>query len=588
MCGFVLTSGKNVSRDWVVNGIQLLKHRGPDYTGFYSDLNLECAHARLAIIDLDKRSNQPMISDCGTTLLFNGEIFNYKHLREDLEKKGMVFNTNSDSEVILNGFIKHGEKFIKKLNGQFAITIISKSFIYLFRDPSGQKPLYFSLKNNTIYVASELSPFLSINNAINGDYIVEYLENGFSSVSPYNGVEKLTQGSSIVFNRKSNKIIKKYNFYDEQINFRRKIVDRKDLLIKLNEILKSAIDIHCIADVQVGLLLSGGIDSSLLATLLPYHNNITCFTVDFGDNKTEINNAKSIAKHYNLNLEIVSIKDKLNFDDYLAIIDTMKEPIGDSSYLAVYLITKKIREKNIKVVLTGDGADELFAGYSLYRNLNFVYNLPSYLRKFISSSIRKLPIKNRKILKWSNACDSLNKNIHPNLRSFFNESEISEISEIKKEKNKKLKFNEPILKKFMRNDFRAYLSEGLLFKNDCASMSNSVELRSPFLDINLINFIFQELPEKELLRGNKLKSLLIDLAKSRFPKEYLFDKKRGFNFAYSIVNSNFKKDAKSFIKSNLRNNKYLLDLLNKTVNADSWSFYRFHLLFVFLFWKSKN
>ena len=95
MCGFVLTSGKNVNRDWVVNGIQLLKHRGPDYTGFHSDLNLECAHARLAIIDLDKRSNQPMISDCGIILLFNGEVFNYKYLREDLEKKGMVFNTNS-------------------------------------------------------------------------------------------------------------------------------------------------------------------------------------------------------------------------------------------------------------------------------------------------------------------------------------------------------------------------------------------------------------------------------------------------------------------------------------------------------------
>lgn len=587
MCGFIFSSGKNIIRNWVDDGIKLLQHRGPDYTGSYFSKNIETSHCRLAIIDLDQRSNQPMVSDTGTILLFNGEIFNYKDLRKELIYKGVVFKTNSDTEVILNGFLEEGKDFITKLNGQFAISIITNQSIYLFRDPSGQKPIYYSILDKTLYVASELSPFYSFNDNLNEQFIQDYLENGFSKESPFKNVHKLPQGNCLEFDRKKNELKDVTKYHEYEIDEFLSNISRHDIQKQLTRTLIDSVNRHSIADVKVGLLLSGGIDSSLLASLLPSSKNITCFTVDFGDNLIELENAKAIARHYRLELEIVPIKEKLNFEEYKEIVASMKEPIGDSSYLAVYIITKKIKELDIKVVLTGDGADELFAGYSLYRNLRVIYNFPKIIRLLVSKIIQLSPIKNRKIVKWGNACETLNKKQHPNLRSFFNKKEIENLTNRKYIDKSLNSFSSNLIKNFMLLDLNNYLSEGLLFKNDCASMCNSIELRAPFLDIEVQNFCLKNLSEEQLLNKNRLKSILKDITQMRFPESYKFDKKRGFNFVSSMVNEKFKQDALQFINTNLKSDKNLIDLLNiHFEQKDSWSFYRFHLLFTLMAWQN--
>lgn len=587
MCGFVMAVGDEVQKEWIRNGIISLQHRGPDYTGYYQSNDLQCAHARLAIIDLDNRSNQPMVTENGVTLLFNGEIYNYKDLKSQLELEGVKFTTLSDTEVILKGFLKHGKKFIKNLNGQFSIALVDKRNIYLFRDLAGQKPLYYYVTNKTIYIASELSAFYSFNLKMNLKFYSDYLINGFSDVSPFQGVVKVKQGSSVIFDRNSVKLIEDSKFFKYSLSSIYESLSQKEIKNKLHSLLKASIERHCEADVPIGLLLSGGIDSSVVASMIPNNMNITCFTVDFGDNCDEIRNAKAIARNFNLKLEILSIRRDIDFKEYVRIISTMKEPIGDSSYLAVYLITKRIKELGIKVVLTGDGADELFAGYSLYKYLRIVYKLPYKLSKALVAVIRKFNFKSRSILKWSAACEDLNQGLHPNPRAFFNNLEIQDELHGYESKSPKIFKNKFLLKRLIKDDLSNYLSNGLLFKNDCASMSNSIELRSPFLDMTLVNFSLKYLSEKHLLNNNKSKSLLIDIAKSQFPKDYSFNRKRGFNFAESIITESFLNEALDFLKKNPCIDEKIKSHLIEASKGNIWEFYRFHIRFVYKIWRMK-
>jgi asparagine synthase (glutamine-hydrolysing) len=362
---------------------------------------------------------------------------------------------------------------------------------------------------------------------------------------------------------------------------------RVDVLRERDVVLNRSVKRHLVADVPVGLLLSGGIDSSLIASYIKDNSNIKCFTVDFGDNQDEIQNAKAIATCFGLKLEILELRDSVSFERYLEIIQKMPEPIGDSSFIPVYLITEMIRKQGITVVLTGDGADELFAGYSLYKYLLVIYKwfrILSFLNRFTSIISYGLPVK---IKKWFDAVKALKNGYHPNLRAFFSPDEIFNIT------GHRIKFQEKfkgknLLKQFMLDDFKNYLSLGLLFKNDSASMANSIELRSPFLDNEVYEFVKNNVPTRELLFKGQNKSLLREHAGNVFPSDYSFNSKRGFNFANSIISDDFYQQCLYYINANLKGEKKISSLLKKAKDGNVRDFHRFHILFVFMIWNSKN
>jgi len=548
MCGIAGFFNTKVDDRQVKALIQNLRHRGPDDQQFYLRDDVGLIHTRLSIIELSTLGAQPYRFE-NLVLAFNGEIYNYREIRQDLVKHGYSFISNSDTEVLIKAFHCWREKCMDHFIGMFAFSIYDeeKDEFFLVRDRVGVKPLYYSYQNGALYFASELKalkPF-HLSNEINLESVSLYFRFGFipHHLSIFKAISKLEPGTYLKVSRKE-MIKKKYWAVDGEIDQSKKENEWED---ELEALLISSFRYRMVSDVPVGVFLSGGIDSSLLTAILQKHSgNIHSFTIGFEESEfDESAYARQVAglletKHTQKILKLEEAR-KLLLNFY-SIYD---EPFADTSGLPTGCVTKLVKENGVKVVLSADGGDELFGGYTHYQeamNLFRKFNsLPIALRRTISKSVGLLfpPGLRKKIspLNMEHKIYAFEEIVSAGnsidfFEAFLANQSVTEISQmVQSASNGSMGFTRKDLtdlQAMMAWDFQFYLPDDLLVKVDRATMYYGVECRDPFLDHRLVEFA-SRMPEELKIRNGKGKHILRKILKKYVPEKFYERKKQGFS-----------------------------------------------------------
>lgn len=568
MCGItgVFSFSSEAPKDWVAEMTKQLSHRGPDAEGFAVSQNKQCVlgHRRLSIIDLSSGANQPMQSSCGNyAMVFNGEIYNYKEIKADIEANVKInWKTNSDTEVLLEAFALWGKQFVYKLNGMFAIAIFdtAKNILWLFRDRMGIKPVYYYLDNNKFVFASELKAINAIKNnlgnfTINKQAIVQYLRLGYIPVpnTIYNEVHKMPSASYMAVT--TNGInIEKYWDIKKKIT-PNTIQNEKEAKEKLHNLIKSSVSYRLISDVPFGTFLSGGIDSSLITAVAQSISEkpINTFSIAFDEAKyNEAEYATKVAQHLGTNhTELkVSYKDAINqFDE---ILNSYNEPYADSSAIPTMLVSK-LAKKHVTMTLSGDGGDEQFMGYGAY---NWAKRLNNPILKSFKTPIAWILSKGDNRKKKASEMfrfdenDKLPEHIFSVEQGMFSQRELNNILlEEYKATDINLAMYKTTNRKFSPQeeqaffDLQYYLQDDLLVKVDRASMKYSLETRVPLLDHRIVEFTLN-LDEKLKVKNGETKHLLKQVLYDYVPKE-LFDRPK---WGFSIPLENWLKNELTYLR----------------------------------------
>ena len=556
MCGIVgsASTTKKIDKEWLRSASKALYHRGPDDHGKWISDNYRVglAHRRLSIIDVTKNASQPFVNHTNdAVIIFNGEIYNYLELRSELKETGYIFKSNSDTEVLLNSYHKWGYNCLKKINGIFSFVIydIIKKKIFAARDICGQKPFYYTFTNDTLYFASEIKSLIinkNIGSNISLDSVDFYLATGHtsSSNSIFKNVNKLKPSQALSFDLFSGEL-KTWTYWEPPnlSNLENKSTEI-ELIEKLESTIEAAVVSQLRSDVPLGLCLSGGLDSSLITAIAAKHvPKISTFTAIFpGYNAyDESKFARIIANEYStshneINLNYPSPDVLSNLTDYY------DEPLADSSSIATFLLFEEL-SKFCKVALGGDGSDELFGGYS--HHLPHKYKLSKYIPSKISKNLYNKLLKYFPIgLKGRNLSYNLfcqESNLipsYPYIFDFITRSQLlsNHINYQAISDNSfcyPIEIGSEITSSSMKNDFLNYLSEDILVKTDRASMGNSLEIRSPFLDKPLIEFSFKYINPTLKASNNTNKVLLKKLASKILPSSLKIERKQGFSVPLS-------------------------------------------------------
>jgi len=367
-----------------------LNHRGPDDEGYYSDKLVSLGHRRLSIIDLSKKGKQPMFNETkNVVVIFNGEIYNYPLLKVELEKKGHKFESMSDTEVIVHGYEEYGENICEKLEGMFAFALwdLRKRKLLIARDHIGEKPLYYYIKDDKLVFSSEIKSILvdeSVSREVDMQNLADYLELRYSSGerTMFSGIKKVLPGTCITYEKGEFKERKFYTLpeHNEEIKPDKEIVGK---------LIENAVKKRLASDVPLGVFLSGGLDSSaIVAHMSKFKEKIKTFSVGFGEVNDELKYARIVAEKFNTNhKEIILNKDVLG--NLPRVIWHFDEPIADPAAIPTYLLAKEV-SKHVKVVLSGEGGDEVFGGYqtlNLLPKLKKIESMPGFLRKRVLSSL---------------------------------------------------------------------------------------------------------------------------------------------------------------------------------------------------------
>ena len=522
-----------------------LNKRGPDFYDIYRTKEIILLHARLAIIDKSEEANQPMTDSLGRyTIIYNGEIYNYKALRSELINKGIEFNTSSDTEVVLKSYIHWGVDCLQKFNGFFAFAIFDKETreVFLARDHVGIKPLYYAESKSKFIFGSELkalTPLLE-NRKINQAGLINYFAYTYipSPYTIYANVHKLLPGHYIII-KNGKSVIKQY--YDLNAPLKsQESVDYKDL----KKIIEQSVEDRLIADVPVGAFLSGGLDSTIITGIASkLHKGINSFSIGFKDEPffDESKHAERISSFYGTHHHTFRLSNDDLFEELDNFLDYIDEPFADSSALAVYILSKNTR-KHVKVALSGDGADELFAGYNKYKGLQTVESLHSFsgLIKLSSAMLEKLPSSRNSV--FSNKVRQLKKAAllaglndaekYDFLTQFIHEGELrSLLSNYDDTKSFLLDHKTtPVsnLNEVLLNDIQLVLQNDMLVKVDRNSMGNSLEVRVPFLDPRVVQYAIS-LPEQYKIHEGHGKWILRKAFLNEVPEAVLARKKHGFD-----------------------------------------------------------
>jgi asparagine synthase (glutamine-hydrolysing) len=552
MCGIAGIISKNNSLTEKVDlMVPPLLKRGPDNQAAINYGNgVALAHTRLSIIDLEERSNQPFTDeDSGYTIVFNGEIYNYRGLRKDLTNNGCKFSTTSDTEVILNGYKKEGQSFFKKMEGMWALAIWDKAEnkIILSRDRYGEKPLYYYKVGNTLIFASNLAsvnavtPNLTINkNAIADLIAMQYIH---TEICIYNEVDKLAPASVLVFNIETGNISK--STYWKPIYNETEDRPEEEWLKLIEEYLIDAIQKQITSsDVPVGLFLSGGVDSGLIAGIAATINpNIEAISMSVAQSeRNEIDLAKNIAKRHGIKLHEVAMNEDCIGELPFLLKDI--EPLADSSLLPLSFVAGQARLR-MKVALTGDGGDELFGGYGI--PLRFLEKGRPYTG--FKKTVSELALKNRykgkfwrMLRRYAFSQQAYNLK---GLDLFFEQQDSATKSILNSVlKNLNTAYSIPeIYRKYvedhkdvLRDDCSAVLLAGIkgrlagdfLHKVDTGTMRHSLESRSPFLHHPILDLV-AKIPSHQLLNKSSDKYLLKKVAIKYNPKEIVYAQKKGFS-----------------------------------------------------------
>lgn len=588
MCGFIgKISNENFDKNYLNELNQVIECRGPDSKkNIFQEKNKkyhQYIFNRLAILDLNQNADQPMVSEqFGNTIMFNGEIYNHKELKAYLVEKGALFNTShSDTEVLLNGLSIDGMSFLNKLRGQFAIYFYNKSKnkAYLIRDRLGQKPLYYIFQNNELCFSSNLKSlkkYLNNKYTINEQGLYEYLSYG-ATTSPntvINEIKKVEPATFIEFNFSENiEITNKTQYWKVNEFVDNKQFDKEEFI----KILEESVQIRCFPDVPFANFLSGGLDSTtILKSMTKISHKINTFTIK-NKNKSidESIWAEEVAFKYETNHKTVNVDDYLNFSDVFEIINSLDEPFGDPSYIPTYIISEEM-SKHYKVAISGDGGDELLGGY-----FRTSYSIKSP-KNFILDLFAKLYFLYPSFLGTGNQFMKHNKKISVSYDSFLNDNKFLKFLKIKQSNKRKFP-NKQNIKDLLIQDYQFYLPELMLYKIDRASMSNSLEVRSPFLDHKLIEYV---LGHEFKYNANNRKSLFKEYISEDFSLQFINRKKQGFEFDLkNFVYDNLEEISKIIKTSKLNqffsiNNLKFLNIYKSRINANRY--WRLLVLSIFL------
>jgi len=601
-----------------------MKHGGPDDAGVFVDKNAQLAlgHRRLTIIDLTSLGHQPMKYK-DFCIVYNGEVYNFKEIKKELLAKGYKFKSNSDTEVVLKAFISWGPDCIHKFRGFFAFAIWDKrnERLYLFRDRIGVKPLYYYFKDNWLLFASEIKAFHKFphfNKEIDMTALSFFFQYGYipAPYSIFKYVKKVRPGHFLIINRRGIKEIK----YWDIVDFYKKEENKIEIFEAEKEIENLLIEgfkYRLVSDVPVGVFLSGGVDSSAVTALLQKNISTTLhtFTIGFKENEyDESIYAQRIAKYLETkHTELFcSIKDALEIIEKLP--EIYDEPFGDSSAIPTFLISKLARNY-VKVILSGDGGDELFAGYTKYEIVYKFYKIPYLLRKslsFIFSLFSPEFVDNFSFLKkyYTNIREKFYK-----FRNMLDGRDIEEmfclsgsyasfgIIEKLLETNKyKYIFKFPLMEKIPDDeiisymqmvDIKTYLPDDIMAKVDRASMANSLETREPFLDNKLIEYLMS-LPFNIKYRKGKGKWILKRILYKYLPPKLLDRPKKGFEipiykwlkeFILKEYNYDFSRD---FLKrQGILNPDFVVSLINNFLSGKYVNPHFLWFIFIFQRWYNK-
>lgn len=536
MCGIVgvfnRQDRKPVDRQLIKKMTDVIAHRGPDGEGFYFDdkNGIGFGHRRLAIIDL-KTGNQPMTNkNRRLWITFNGEIYNYKEIKQELQAKGYIFRTDSDTEVILHSYEEYGEECPNHFNGIFAFAIwdIRKQSLFLARDHFGVKPLYYCQNNGSFYFASELKAILADSsvprevdlNALNLCLTFRYTPSPWTL---FKGINKLKPGCSLSVTHQE---IKECRYWQDSGTIDRKIKE-DEWVWKLREAMEKAVKRQMISDVPIGLSLSSGVDSNTVLSLMSQHSNcpVNSFTVGFAgrEDTSEIEPAREMAARFGADFyeQIITEEDYIDFMNRY--IWHLEEPIGNDSAAAYYFVAEMARQQGIKVLLNGQGADEAFAGYKRYFGIKY----KDWLKFVVVPPFSWiLP----KIIKGSVLGERYQRFLYSLCADNEEELFIRTYSIITDEAKRKL-IKRDVLEQmdscFLRNfvngqlakaprgnalermtyvDARTSLPDNLLLCEDKMAMAASVEARVPFLDIELMA-LAESIPGKYKLKGKRDKHI---------------------------------------------------------------------------------
>jgi len=540
--------------------LKKLHKRGPDAKGHFIENNVLLTHNRLSVIDTSEKASQPMTSESGCVIVFNGEIFNFKKLRSELEQKGVVFHSGSDTEVVLQLYIHEGKDFLKRLNGFFALAIYDprSEELIIARDKYGIKPLLFYSDNEALVFSSEMKSLLEAiepqeldRDSLRMFFQLTYIPPPYTI---FKNIHKLLPGCYLVVNKQG--VIQRH-CYSEIAQNKHKISmtdNYSEACNTLRELLDESVSSQMVSDVPLGCFLSGGIDSSIIAALASTKTTgLKTFSIGFRDEPfyDETRYAQIVADKFKTEHTAFSLTNDDLFEAVEDMLDYIDEPFADSSALAVFVLSRETK-KHVTVALSGDGADEMFGGYNkhlaeyrirqnkfsdkLLKGSSFIWNsLPASRNGSFSNKVRQI----RKYLKVMKS-DPANRYLE---LSSFNDKELLERLIIMWKKDEEfasrmLKLSEEIktdvrdIEDVMLSDMKMVLTGDMLPKVDMMSMANSLEVRPPFLDSSVVDFAFS-LPTTYKISGNINKRILRDTFSDILPSEILSRGKQGFEVPMS-------------------------------------------------------
>ena len=602
MCGFVgFPNTKDNSNRIIEDMMDKIRHRGPDSGGKYTDEDIALGFRRLSIIDITESGDQPIYNeDRSKVLLFNGEIYNFRSIREELVAKGHIFTTKTDSEVLLHGYEEYGEKLLDKLRGMFAFVIWDTKTKELFgaRDFFGIKPLYYAVMDDTFMFGSEIKAFLAhpdFKKELNETALENYLTFQYSPTNEtfFKNVYKLP--AAHCFKYKNGKLdVKRY--WDINFNADEK-PDMDEWVDRISDTFKNSVEAHKIADVEVGSFLSSGVDSSYVASVA---NVDKTFTVGFGED--EKYNEIGWAKEFSQYIGKENISKVISPEEYWGNIKRiqyhMDEPLADPSCIALYFVCNKASEY-VKVVLSGEGADEIFGGYNVYKEplgSHAYKSLPKFIRRGIGNVASHLPQKRGVNFLVRNGKD-LEERFIGNAY-MFTPKDRKKLLKIKTNAPDPTVITAPFydkvkdkdqITKMQYLDLHLWMTGDILLKADKMSMANSLELRVPFLDKKIME-LAEQIPWRYRVSTENTKLAMRQAALRAAPPKTANKKKLGFPVPirvwlkedkyYGIVKDSFTSPAaEKFFNTDL-----LVKLLDEHREGKYDNSRKIWTVFIFLQW----
>ena len=594
MCGINGIISKDKNKEKIIKEMnKKIIHRGPDAEGIYIDNYVALGHRRLSIIDL-KGGNQPIYNeDESILIIYNGEVYNYKELKKELTE--YKFKTESDTEVILHGYEKWGKNLPKKLRGMFAFAIYDKKKkeIFIARDHFGIKPFYYYKSDDVLLFGSEIKSFLvhpKFKRVLNKELLGPYLTFSFTPTDEtfFKNVYRLPAGHTMTIDvANSNYKIDRYF----KVDFKETNESFDEVVDNISRTMEDSVKHHLISDVEVGSFLSSGIDSSYLVSLARPDKT---YTIGFNEsNYSEIDYARELTEK----LKIKNITKIVSKEEYMKVLPKVyyhiDEPTADGCAIAVYFLSQ-LASKDLKVVLSGEGADEFFGGYNSYYD-NIYTHLPLWIRRFNATICKILP-KN-KITRYIIRRGKSLEESYVSINRTFYDDELKDVLKIDKYlKNKDIvkdtyeeykDYNK--INKMLAIDIKYWLSNNILPIVDRMTMAHSIESRVPFTDINVFN-ISKTLTKKYKVTNGVTKVALRQAAKESIPTEAYKKKKLGFPVPirewireddfYNEIKNTFNKN----ISKELFNNEYLLKILYEHKNKVKDNYRRIWAVYSFLKW----